>query len=54
MVIIGAYHLITSGGDPGKVKKGKEYVLYAAIGFGVLLLASSVTVIITNFLTPAS
>ena len=54
MVIIGAYHLITSGGDPGKVKKGKEYVLYAAIGFGVLLLARSVTVIITNFLTPAS
>jgi|GEM_PF-4106853 len=52
MVIIGAYYMITGGGDPGKIKKGKDYVIWAAIGFAVLLLASSVTSIITNFLTP--
>ena len=51
MVIVGAYYIITSGGNPGRRTKGKDYVLWAAIGFGVLILADSVALIVTNFLT---
>lgn len=51
MIIIGAYYLITSAGSADKVKKGKDYILWAVVGFAILLLASSVTAIITNFLS---
>ncbi len=50
MIIIGAYHIITSGGNPGKRSKGKDYILWASIGFAILLLADSVQAIITSFL----
>ena len=50
MIIIGAYYIMTSGGNPGRRTKGKDYVLWAAIGFAVLLLADSVVAILTKFL----
>lgn len=39
MIIIGAFQMLSAGGDPEKFKKGKNTILYAAIGFAVLLLA---------------
>lgn len=51
MIIIGAYYLITSGGNPGRRTKGKEYILWAVIGFAVLLLANSVVAITQSFLS---
>jgi predicted cobalt transporter CbtA len=50
MVIIGAYYLITSGGNPGRRQKGKDFILWAVIGFAILLLASSITAILKSFL----
>src|SRR3989344_3719661 len=35
-LIYGGYHVLTSGGNPEKLQKGKEYIVYAIIG---LLLA---------------
>lgn len=35
-LIIGGYHVLTSGGNPQKLQKGKEYIVYSIIG---LLLA---------------
>lgn len=32
MVIFGAFTLVTSAGDPQKVKNGRNYILYACIG----------------------
>jgi hypothetical protein len=49
MIIIGAYYMITSGGNPGRVSKGKDYILWAVIGFAFLLLATSITTIIENW-----
>lgn len=51
MVIIGAYYIITSGGNPGKRTTGKNYILWAAVGFAILLLADSVVAILTDFIT---
>ncbi len=42
MVLLGGYNLITAGGDPGKVDKGKQYVLWACIGFIVALAAKAI------------
>lgn len=52
MIIIGAYYIITSGGNPGRRTKGKDYILWAAVGFAVLLLADSVVAILQDFLQP--
>ncbi|MFA4998861.1 MAG: pilin [Candidatus Paceibacterota bacterium] len=41
-VIIGAFTFVTSAGDPEKTKKGREYILYAAIGLAVAFLAKAV------------
>lgn len=36
-LIIGAYHILTSRGDPMQLEKGRSYILYSIIG---ILLAS--------------
>ena len=39
MVIFGAFTLVTAGGDPEKIGKGRGYIMYAVIGMAVALLA---------------
>ena len=45
VIIYAGFMLMTSSGDPGKVKKGKDTILYGVIGLVVALLA----VVIVNF-----
>lgn len=40
MVLWGAFKIITSAGDPGKVREGGRAILWASVGFGLLLLAN--------------
>ncbi|MFH1656986.1 MAG: hypothetical protein ABH919_00775 [bacterium] len=42
MVLMGGYNLITAAGEPAKVEKGKNYVLWASIGFIVALAAKAI------------
>lgn len=49
MVLVGAFQLITSSGDPEKVSKGRKTIMYAAIGLAVALLAGSVVNIVKSF-----
>lgn len=51
MVLIGGFQIITSGGNPEKIKAGKKTILYAAIGFVTLLVAGSIVVIIQAIFT---
>lgn len=44
-IIFGAVVWTTSQGDPAKVKKGRDAVLYAVIGLIIVVLAT----VITNF-----
>ena len=41
-VIIGAFTLLTAAGSPEKVTSGRNYILYAAIGLIVGLLAKAI------------
>ena len=50
MIIIGAFYLLTAGGDPGKIKTGKDVIKWAIIGFVIILIAGSVASLIKNLL----
>lgn len=50
MVLMGGYNLVTAAGDPEKVAKGKNYVLWASIGFVVALAAKAIPYIAKNIL----
>jgi hypothetical protein len=46
MVLWGGFEMMTAAGDPEKFSTGRNTILYAAIGFVVVLLANSATSII--------
>ncbi len=48
MVLVGGFMMITAGGDPEKFSKGKKTLLYAAIGFVVVLAANAVSPLIES------
>lgn len=50
MVLIGAFQMTTSAGNSEKYTKGKNTLIWAAIGFAVATLASGVTTLIANIL----
>jgi len=50
MALVGGFQMITASGDPEKFSKGRKTLMYAAIGFAVVLLAGGVAQIIKNFL----
>ena len=41
-IIVGGITYMTSSGDPGKVKKAKDTILYAAIGLIICVLAAAI------------
>lgn len=51
LVIVGGFQMMTAAGDPEKFSKGKKTLLYAAIGFAVLLFATSIPPLIQSVLT---
>jgi len=44
-IILGAFTIVTAGGDPQKVNTGKNYLLYAVIGVIVALAAKGIPAI---------
>ena len=46
MVILGAFSFLTSAGSPEGTKKGRDYILYAAIGLAVAFLARAVPALV--------
>ncbi len=46
MVLWGAFTLLTAGGAPEKVTSGRNYIIYAAIGLAVGLLAKAIPAIV--------
>jgi len=42
MIIIGGFTYLTSQGDPGKTKKGRDTILYGVIGLIIALLAFAI------------
>lgn len=50
MVLVGAFQMMTSAGDPEKFSKGRKTLLYAAIGFVVALCAGGLVNLIKGLL----
>ncbi len=42
MIIIAGFMFVTAGGNQNQIKKGKDIILYTAVGFLVIILASGV------------
>ncbi len=47
---IAAFHYLTSGGDPDKVKKARDMVKYALIGVAIILLTGGIVTLVENVL----
>ncbi len=42
VIIIGGVHYMTANGDPGKIKKAKETILYGVIGLIIVILSAAI------------
>lgn len=51
MVIWGAFLLVTSAGNPEQIRKGWKTIIYAAVGYGVLILAGGVSYIVQQLIS---
>jgi len=49
MILYGAFQIITAAGETDRIQTGKRTIWYAAIGFGVVLLAGGIASIIRSF-----
>ncbi len=54
MILIGGFQILTAGGDPEKFKSGKSTILYAVIGFVIVLAAKALVAIIQSVFTGGS
>jgi len=48
MVIIGAFYILTAGGDPKKIGTGKNIIIYTLIGLAIILLARGLIAMIES------
>ena len=48
MILVGGFQMMTSAGDPEKFSTGKKTLLYAVVGFIVVLLSGSVAKLIQS------
>ncbi len=48
VIILGGFNMMTSSGDPGKVKKGKDTILWGIIGLVVAILAYAIVNFVLN------
>ena len=47
-VLLAAYNYMTSGGEAEKIKKGRDYIMYAGIGVVVALLAKGIVSLVLS------
>ena len=50
MILIGAYYLITGGGDPERISTGKRVLWYALIGLAVIMFAKGLAYMVRDVL----
>ncbi len=51
MVLIGAFQILFSAGSPERVKTGRKTIIYAVVGYAIILVASGITSIIESVLS---
>jgi hypothetical protein len=50
MALVGGFQMIMSGGNPEKFASGRKTLMYAAIGFAVVVIAGGVAQIVKSIL----
>jgi hypothetical protein len=50
MALVGGFQMITSSGNPEQFSKGRKTLMYAVIGFAVVIISGGVVSIIKNIL----
>lgn len=53
-VVYGGISYMTSAGDPNKLKKAKDIILYALIGLAIVALAEIIVIFISNTITEST
>ena len=53
-VVYGGVSYMTSSGDPGKLKKAKDTIMYALIGLAIVALAEVITAFVTSRINDAN
>ena len=49
-VFMGAWKILTAGGNPDNVNAGRDFIMFAAIGLGVAILAKAVPNLVSFFI----
>jgi hypothetical protein len=50
MILVGAFKMLTAGGNTDKFKEGKKTITYAVIGLAIILISKGITSIVKDFL----
>ena len=50
IVIFGAFTITTAGGDPSKLTSGRNYILYAMIGFAVAAFSTAIPTLVKSLM----
>jgi hypothetical protein len=50
MVLYGAFQILTAGGAPEKIATGRKTILYAVIGYAVVLIAAGIVAVIQDLI----
>lgn len=48
MILVGGFQIMASGGNEEKLKSGKNTIVYAVVGYAIILLASGVAAVIRD------
>ena len=51
MIMFGAYHIMTAGAEPEKVKTGKNYIIWATVGLLVGLFSNAIPNFVASLIT---
>lgn len=51
MVLYGAFQILFAGANPDKFGEGKKTILYAAVGYAIILIANGITLVIHSLLS---
>ena len=50
IILIGTFFIVTSAGDPKKIDQGKRLIIWAIIGFAIILFSKGIVVMIRQIL----
>ncbi len=51
VILLAAWGFLTAGGDPEKVKKSRDYLIYALVGIAVAFLAKVLVRVVASIMT---